>query len=328
VNGKGGQSELFALPPRELEPHPPSPELVALGERLPPLIRLGTMNWTYPGWVGSVYAAGVADKLLAAHGLTAYEKHPLFGAVEIDRSYYDPLAAGVYRGFAAQVRPAFRFLVKAHEECVVLRFPLHGRYGKKRGEHNPRFLDAAYATERVVAPLAEGLGDKAGALLFQFPPQDVGRPEAFADRLHDFLSRLPKVMTYAVELRNAELLTARYGAALSDAGAVHCYNVWKGMPPILTQARLLPPATRRPLVIRWLYPPGDDFEDAANRYAPFNRLVDEDTWSRDAVAHLAARAHAFGVPTLALVDNKAEGSSPESVVRLARTIVSRLESQR
>jgi len=318
------QGALFDLAPIDLPAAKRVLDHAGLAAELPDDIRLGAMTWSFPGWIGIVYDAGVSGKLLAGHGLTAYAKHPLLRIVEIDRSYYDPLAAAVFRGYADQVPAGFRFFAKAHEECTVSRFPLHARYGAKRGQHNPRFLDAAYAADAVVAPFAEGLGSKMGGLLFQFPPQEAGDPHGFADRLHDFLRRLPRGVPYAVELRNAELLTRDYGAALADARAVHCHNRWTKMPSVLAQVRQIPPAARRPLLIRWLLREGERFDDARARYLPFDRIVDEDDANRDMIAQVAAKAHRHGVPVFALVDNKAEGCAPESIVRLARAITGEL----
>jgi uncharacterized protein YecE (DUF72 family) len=314
------QAALFELPAPQLEPAPARPEHVALALALPSTIALGAMTWAYPGWKGIVYGQGASDKLLAAHGLTAYAKHPLLRIAEIDRTYYEPVASDVFRELAAQVPDHFRFFVKAHEDCTVLRFPSHARYGKKRGQDNPLFLDGAYATSAVVAPALNGLGDKLGAILFQFPPQDVGDPRAFARQLGRFLAQLPQGPTYAIELRNPELLTPDYAAMLAAMGAIHCHNAWTVMPAVLAQARRIPPAARRPLLVRWLLRRDDNFADARARYTPFDRIVCEDLETRRMIAALAAKAHAHGVAVFVLVDNKAEGCAPESIVRLARAI--------
>jgi uncharacterized protein YecE (DUF72 family) len=315
------QAALFELPPHQLEPASANAEHVELAQALPASIALGAMTWTYPGWKGIVYGRGVSDKQLAAHGLTAYAKHPLLRCAEIDRTYYEPLPVDAFAAYAAQVPDDFRFFVKAHEDCTVLRFPTHARYGKKRGQDNPHFLDVAYAKTAVIAPLLAGLGHKLGGILFQFPPQDVGDPRAFAHRLRRFLESLPKGPVYAVELRNPELLTPDYVAALAATGAIHCHNAWTVMPSVLAQIRRIPPAARRPLLIRWLLRRDDSFEEAQARYAPFDRLVCEDLETRGMIASLVAKAHAHGVPVFVLVDNKAEGCAPESIVRLARAIV-------
>jgi uncharacterized protein YecE (DUF72 family) len=322
-----GQRALFEQPPGGLNGALPRPEDAALAGRLPPTIRLGTMSWTFPGWIGKVYPEGTAKTRLADRGLPLYAAHPLLRCVEVDRTYYEAPAADFYRGLAAQVPDDFRFLAKAHEECSVFRFPTHARYGKRRGEVNGRFLDAAYAADAVVAPFVEGLGAKAGALLFQFPPQPLDvPPEGFAERLHEFLRRLPRGPAYAVELRNAELLTPAYGAALADAGALHCHNAWSYMPPVIQQARAIPPSARRPLIVRWLLRPGDGYEAAQARYEPFDRLREEDPESRRAIATLVAKAHAHGVPALVLVNNAAEGCAPDGIALLARALAARLEA--
>ncbi|HKQ68479.1 MAG TPA: DUF72 domain-containing protein [Polyangiaceae bacterium] len=316
------QPDLFELPPKEIEPFAATPEQVSLGTKLSRGIRLGTMSWSFPGWTGIVYGGKPSPNQLADIGLTAYARHPVLRTVEIDRTYYEPLPRDAFATFAAQTPDDFRFVVKAHEDCTVRRFPAHPRYGKKRERVNALFLDPAYAIDAVVAPLLEGLGAKLGVLLFQFPPQDVNEaPGAFAERLHSFLIRLPKGVVYAVELRNVELFTPSYVAAITDAGATHCHNIWPGMPPLVAQVRRVPPPARRPLVVRWLLRAGDAYEEARDRYAPFDRVVDEDLRARSSIAAMAERANLHGVSVFILINNKAEGCAPESAVRLARAIV-------
>ena len=318
---------MFALPPPRLSLAEAATEHEPLARGLPSSIRFGGMTWSYPGWVGHVYAADLSDKQLAAHGLTAYAQHPLLRAVEIDRTYYEPMSADALAAYAEQVPDDFRFFIKAHEDCTVARFPSHARYGKKRGLDNPRLLDATYASRLVVEPAVRGLGHQLAGILFQFSPEDHGPPRLFAERLFGFLRALPAGVAYAVELRSAPLLTREYGAALEAAGALHCHNVWTSMPPILAQARLIPPAARRPLIVRWLLRKDARYEDASARYAPFHRLVEEDLDNREAIATLVAKGHAHGVPALVLVDNKAEGCAPESIVLLARAIDAQLRTQ-
>lgn len=279
------------------------------------------MSWSFPGWRGLVYGAQAEPKLLADAGLGAYAQHPLLGSVEVDRSFYEPLPARFFEALSRQVPEGFRFVVKAHEECTLPRFPKHNRYGKRQGESNARFLDAAYATHAVVGPTASGLGPKLGALLFQFPPQDASEPRAFAERLGRFLDALPRGVPYAVELRNPELLTPAYARALEHTGALHAHNVWGTMPSVLQQAKLIPPAARKPLVVRWLMRRGDDYEGARSRFFPFTKLAEPDHENRRDIATLIAKALAHQVPAFVLVNNKAEGCAPESLSELAKLIV-------
>ena len=314
---------LFELPPVTLDAAPPRPEQVRLAARWPESVRLGTMSWSYPAWQNLLYGAKYSAKVLADRGLTAYARHPLLRGAEIDRSYYEPLSAEVYRGYAAQVPAGFRFLVKAHEDCIVHRYPAHARYGRKAGERNPLYLDPGYTADRVIAPLAEGLGASTFALLFQFPPQELDeRPQEFADRIHRFLAALPKVpFAYAVELRNAERFTTAYAEALVSGGGIHCHNVWSHVPPVLAQAKLLGPATRRPLLVRWLMRRGDTYDAASARGKPFGKLVLPDPDNLAAVARLVRAAHQHDVPSFVAIDNKAEGCAPETAFRLAAAVL-------
>jgi uncharacterized protein YecE (DUF72 family) len=326
LQGVVTMTSLFELPERTLQPVAPAPELLRLSAALPPALRMGAMTWSYPGWTGVVYKDQSSERDLARYGLTAYCRHPLLRLAEIDRSYYQPLTAADYRHYAEQVPDGFGFLVKAHEDCTVQRYPQHARYGAKRGQDNPRYLDADYAASVVLPPLA-ALEHKLCGLLLQFSPEAGRDPRAFADRLHAFLARLPRLQAgahYVVELRTEALLTREYGAALEAAGALHCHNAWTFMPSILEQARSLPKATRRPLVIRWLLQKHDRFEQASERFAPFSRILREDRETRAEVARLTAKALASGVPACVLLDNKAEGCAPESVVRLAEALVALL----
>ncbi len=323
------QPALFALPERSIEPLQPTAAQRALAATLPKALHMGAMTWSYPGWQGVVYKRAHSAKDLAALGLTAYAAQPLLRAAEIDRSYYEPLPASVFETYASQVPDDFRFVVKAHEDCTVDRYPQHARYGKKRGLANEHYLDAEYAARAVVEPLV-GLGDKLHSLLFQFSPvvpaPDEAAQRQFADRLFDFLSELPRGITYAVELRTEALLTPQYASALADSGAIHCHSAWTYMPSVLEQARKLPPGTRRPLLVRWLLRRGERYEQANARFEPFSGLKDEDPGTRDEVATLVSKALAHNVPTLTLVDNKAEGCAPPSIELLAKALQNRLSA--
>ncbi|MGH7789442.1 MAG: DUF72 domain-containing protein, partial [Candidatus Binatia bacterium] len=130
----------------------------ALGQQLPRAIRLGTSSWSFPGWAGLVYARELPVARLARDGLAAYAQHPLLRTVGVDRTYYAPITAADFAAYAAAVPEDFRFLVKAPELCTLARFPHHERYGAQRGERNPRWLDAGFASDMLCGPLREGLG--------------------------------------------------------------------------------------------------------------------------------------------------------------------------
>jgi uncharacterized protein YecE (DUF72 family) len=300
---------------------PVAREIEALARLLPRSIRLGTSSWAFPGWAGIVYDRRASKRLLSQSGLTAYARHPLLGAAGLDRTYYSPLDVETFRRYAAQVPEGFRFVVKAHALCTTGRLPRHGRHGARSGEANERFLHAGYATEVVVGPTIEGLGQRLGVLVFQFPPQDphvAGGVERFAVRLHEFLCALPRGPRYAVEIRNPEWLTPDYAKALVEADATHCFTVHPRMPDILEQRRVVD--TRSSLVVRWMLGGGRRYEDARLRYESFDRLVDEDPHTRASIAELCLASARASRPSFVIVNNKAEGSAPRSVIRLAERI--------
>jgi uncharacterized protein YecE (DUF72 family) len=162
------QPTLFALPPRTVPAAPLDSEHEALATQLGAGLRMGTMSWSFAGWRGIVYGQDAEPKRLAEAGLTAYSAHALLRAVEIDRSFYEPLPAAYFEHVQGQVPESFRFLVKAHEDCTQPQFPRHARYGKKQGQRNERFLNAGYAVDAVIGPAVQGLGQKLAALLFSF----------------------------------------------------------------------------------------------------------------------------------------------------------------
>jgi uncharacterized protein YecE (DUF72 family) len=305
---------------KEVAAAPVPADVIELGTRLPASVYLGTSSWSFPGWRGILWGEEYSEQILARRGLATYARHPLFRTVGIDRTHYAPVEAEVFAGYAASVPAEFRFLTKAHEACTLAVYPTHPRYGAHRGQRNPLFLDAAYASDKVVAPFVEGLGAHAGPLLFQLAQQPLeelgGTPRKFAERLYRFLRDLPKGPLYAVEVRNPQLLTSDYRAALRAAGAVHCINAMPPMPPPTSQ----PVLEEGPLVIRWMMAPDHTYESARAAFAPFNQLVEPDLTIRRQIAQLVRGAQARGVPTWVIANNKAEGCSPLTLVELAREL--------
>ena len=75
---------------------------------------------------------------------------------------------------------------------------------------------------------------------------------------------------------------------------------------------------------RWNLHAGYAYEEAKEHYRPFNRLVDEDPQSREGLADACAAAVISGQPAFVTANNKAEGSSPLSMAKLARRILDKL----
>lgn len=297
-----------------------SDEVRGAAAKLPDGVYLGTSSWSFPGWKGLVWAEEHSEQVLARKGLSAYARHPLFRTVGIDRTHYAPVDADTLKAYAQVVPEGFRFLTKAHEACTLAVYPTHPRYGAQRGQKNPLFLDAAYARDHVVAPFVEGLGATAGPLVFQMAQQPLeqlgGTPRKFAERLYRFLRDLPKGPMYAVEVRNAQLLTKDYRAALKAAGALPVISSIPQMPPPLSQ----PVDEAGPLIVRWMLTPHHTYESALEAYRPFDKLVDPDLTVRRQIARLVREAKARGYPAWVIANNKAEGSAPLTLLELAKVL--------
>lgn len=307
-----------------IDPAPPTPETIALAARMPPHVRLGTSSWSFPGWAGIVYSRPATESALARDGLAAYARHPLLRMVGIDRTFYAPISRDVFARYAADVPVDFRFLCKAYDGVTSPLIRSRGDGGALRMEASPHFLDPAFACAEVVAPFVEGLGEKAGPLVFQFVPmarRTLGSPAKFIDRLAEFLAKLPRGPLYAVEMRNEELLTPQYADALRAVAACHCFNVHPSMPPIERQAEVLGDAAGPAVVVRWMLNRKFQYDEAKSAYAPFDRIVDADLASRAAIAELCGRAAILGKLVFIAANNKAEGSAPRTLYALAEQIV-------
>jgi uncharacterized protein YecE (DUF72 family) len=319
-----GQTDLFGGPPADAQivrPVVPAPQLLQVAQRLPKNLHLGTSSLSFPGWESIVYAEQYKVAVLARYGLRAYAQHPLLNALNIDSTFYRPQSAEQLSQLAADVPDNFRFIVKAYTGLTTA--PDTPR-AQQRGIE-PVFLDPLYAEQTVITPLVKGLGPKLGAILFQFSPlgpRYTRDPETFVARLGEFLSELPRGPVYAVELRDPEILGAHYEDALAAGGAVHCSTVHSRMPPV--DGQVLDGQSvgghSGPMIIRWMLQPGDDYESAGARFAPFSRIVEPDKLSRSRIAGLVKRGLSSGRDVYVMAANNAEGSAPLTLFELATAI--------
>lgn len=312
-----------------VEPIAPDPALIELATHLPDHLRLGTSSWNYPGWAGLVWDGTYPATSLSRHGLTAYSRHPLFRTVSIDRSFYRPLNVAQFADYAAQVPQDFRFVVKAPSlitDALV-------RDGSGRGMRpNMHFLDAMQALQLFVEPALAGLGQRLGALVFQIsplPPAWLTRMPELIQRLHRLLKIIPDLHAVApdgvvaVEVRDPHWLTREFVEALRDAGATYCVGLHAKMPRITDQLPILRALWPGPLVCRWNLNPlhgAYGYEDARDLYAPFDRMVDPDLETREALTKVISGTAQAGHNVYVTLSNKAEGSAPLSVIELAKAL--------
>jgi uncharacterized protein YecE (DUF72 family) len=295
---------------------------------LPTDIRLGTSSWFFPGWRGLVYDGVHPQVTLSRKGLAAYAEIPLLRTVSLDRTFYAPISAVDYARYASQVPEHFSFVVKA--PAIVCDAVMRDEEGRGKVA-NPHFLDAAIAAREFVLPCLEGLKGKAGPLVFQVSPLPRGLVEdasLLVDRLETFFAALPQELgkqrpIYALELRNPELLTPRLMRMLGRSRVRYCVGLHDRMPEVERQEaalKVLDGDTLGDLVVRWNLHRGFLYQAAKQRYEPFDKLVDEDSETRRILARMAAAAFKAGRRVWITANNKAEGSAPLSLLKLAEEI--------
>jgi uncharacterized protein YecE (DUF72 family) len=155
----------------------------------------GTSGFSYKEWKGSFYP----EDLPAGEMLSYYAAR--LPAVEINNTFYRMPKPALLEGWASQVSPEFRFVLKASQRIT------HRKRLKEAGEEVAYFFKTA-AT----------LGDRLGPALFQLPPnlkKDLPRLEAF-------LGVLPEGARAAFEFRHASWFEEDVFAALRARGAALC----------------------------------------------------------------------------------------------------------
>jgi uncharacterized protein YecE (DUF72 family) len=136
----------------------------------------GTSGYSYKEWKGFFYPEKIApDQMLAFYST----KLP---AVEINNTFYRLPRRDMLEGWAAQVPPDFRFVIKASQKIT------HMKRLKNVAEETDYLMDVVGVLEK-----------KLGVVFFQLPPnfkKDV-------ERLGAFLETLPPQVPIAWEFRHA-----------------------------------------------------------------------------------------------------------------------------
>src|SRR5262245_39032665 len=244
------------------------------------LVRFGTSTWTYEGWQGQVYQRQYAKNTFARECLGEYcqyqyQGEPLFRTVGNDATFYRPPTANQFRNYLKQIPEDFEMCFKVWEELTIPSYAKQPRYGLRAGQANSRFLDAQLFKEMVLTPYREAKFDPhTGPFLFEFQRHGMSAEE-FVGKLDDFFTQLPKDFRYAVEIRNAGLLSPLYRDMLLKHDVAHVYNHWSYMPSLVEQHQRLERFTAPFTVLRLLTPLKISYEAAKKRAEPYNKIVGE-----------------------------------------------------
>jgi len=168
-------------------------------------VRIGTSGWSYDHWKDVLYPPGAYTKRLEAYVAE-------FDTVELNGSFYRWPRASVFEGWRERVPPGFLMAVKAPRGLT------HARKLRDPDEWGRRIGDGL-----------DALGDAAGFLLFQLPP-DFERND---ERLARALEAMPRGVPVAVELRHPSWDDEAVYRLLESHGAASCVMSGAHLPCVL-----------------------------------------------------------------------------------------------
>ncbi|GAB3992035.1 DUF72 domain-containing protein [Nocardioides marmoraquaticus] len=137
-------------------------------------VRVGISGWSYPGWRGDFYPAGLAHRHELAHAASVLD------SVEVNGSFYSLQRSSSWARWRDETPEGFRFAVK----------------GSRYVTHLKRLRDVRQGLANFFASGLLGLGPRLGPLLWQTPAvlaYDAGLVAAF-------VSLLPRTVGEAVDL--------------------------------------------------------------------------------------------------------------------------------
>ncbi|HEV8321036.1 MAG TPA: DUF72 domain-containing protein [Myxococcota bacterium] len=158
-------------------------------------VLVGTSGFSFKEWKGYFYPQD-----LPAAGMLRYYAERL-PTVEMNSTFYRMPTRKVLEAWAADVPPAFRFVIKASQRITHMR----------------RLRDARDSVTFLLDNVGV-LGEKLGPVLFQLPP-NLKKDVAL---LKDFLAALPAWPRAAFELRHASWRDDEVLEALRAHGAALC----------------------------------------------------------------------------------------------------------
>jgi len=277
-------------------------------------IFLGTISWKYEGWLDQIYTR----ELYTTHGRFSQKKFEseclaeyaqTFPIVCGDFSFYQFPTPQYWQRLFSSTPTALQFALKVPEEVTAEVFPKHARYGPRAGLRNQAYLNA----DAFAALFTDALrphASRVAVLMFEFGARGAS-PREFVAALDPFLARLPAGFRYAVEVRNREYLQPRYFDALRASGVAHVLNAWTKMRPLDQQLNLPIPADFT--VVRALLRAGRTYEDAVARFQPYNKIVEENPETRDALREWIRRMREERRASYIFVNNRLEGNAPETI---------------
>ena len=229
----------------------------------------------------------------------------VFPAVCGDFAFYQFPSDAMWSRLFTQTPPSFRWGLKAPEQITTPQWPVQPRYGALAGLENPTFLDAELFTQSFLGPLTPYRA-QTGVIIFEFNwTTGKGEVTDFVRKIDPFLSALPEGWRYAVEVRNPDLLQARYFDCLRAHDIPHVYNAWSRMPELREQIAMPGSRTSDLIVARALLRRGRVYEEAVKTFAPYTSVREVNEPVRQGLRELVDVALVDGTPGVHLREQPA-----------------------
>jgi uncharacterized protein YecE (DUF72 family) len=156
------------------------------------MIWVGTSGFQYPEWKGKFYPEKMPPKKMLAF----YSER--FNTTEVNYTFRRMPTESILNNWSAQTPAQFRFTLKAPQQIT----------------HFQQLRDCESLVHHF-ANVAQALGEKLGAILFQLPPS----LHADVSMLREFLAQLPPRLKSAFEFRHPSWFTDEIFAALRERNA-------------------------------------------------------------------------------------------------------------
>jgi uncharacterized protein YecE (DUF72 family) len=286
-------------------------------------VLFGTASFAYEGWKGIVYHDRYPKSRFAVECLREYVRYAPFRTVEFDFTFYRPPSEVQLARYAAALPPGFPVVSKVWEELTMPRFPELPRHGERAGQENPRYLDPAAFRDEVLPGYERAFAGHTGPFVLEFPTERQHTPARraeFLERLDAFLGAMPGEYRFSVELRTPEYFVPEYFDVLRRRRAAHVFNWWTRTPGLLEQWDAAQPLPADFSVARILVPPGVPYEQAVERFRPYDRVQAPREDMRRDLVRLIRHITAAGADAFILVNNRSEGCAPLTIRALAQEL--------
>ena len=177
-------------------------------------VHVGCSGFSYKEWKGGFYPAGLRQR----DWFDYYASQ--FSTLELNASFYKFPQVSVLRNWYEKSPPHFVFTIKAPQ--LITHY--------KQMKECKGLLTDFYTICR------DGLQDKLGPLLFQFPARFTYSPE----RMERILTGFDPAFLNVVEFRDRSWWNEQVGDALAAKGLIFCGQSFPGLPdqPVVTASTL------------------------------------------------------------------------------------------